>query len=283
MIRLLALFLLVIWAGGARADEPSPWVRFTSLDADKTVLDGYLFKAPGPGRHPAVVFLHGCGGLMVKGQVGRREQAWAATFNQAGETVLMVDSFTPRGVHKMCSPSTYQATVFKARPFDAYAALLYLQMQPDIDPQRIGLMGWSEGGGALLATIAENSPARPAYLAQGDFRAAVAFYPARCNLRAHGPWVSHIPLLVLNGLLDVWTPAEPCRDLLNSAAASHSRADIVIYPNAVHDFDSPGMHVVRRPDYTTRTGIVPIMGEDPAAHADALQRVPAFLAANLAP
>jgi dienelactone hydrolase len=195
----------------------------------------------------------------------------------------MVDSFTPRGVQKMCAPSTYQPAVFAARPFDAYAALLYLQSQPDVAPDRIAVMGWSEGGGALLATIRQRSASRPGYLAQGDFRGAIAFYPARCNLRAQGPWVSSIPLLVLNGLEDVWTPAAPCRDLIATAAASHSPAEIVIYPNAVHDFDWPGMKVVRHIEYTTRDGIVPIQGEDPAAHADALKRVPDFLAHALAP
>jgi len=148
---------------------------------------------------------------MAHGKIGARDRAWAASLNAVGYVVLMVDSFTTRGVHQMCAPSHYQRTVFDARPFDAYAALLYLQALPDVFGDRIGLMGWSEGGGALLATIRQRSIARPAYLPQGDFRAAVGFYPARCNLRQQGPWISSIPLLVLTGLDDVWTPAAPCR------------------------------------------------------------------------
>jgi hypothetical protein len=35
------------------------------------------------------------------------------------------------------------------------------------------------------------------------------------------------------------------------------------------------------PNYRTRAGIVPIVGTDPAARADAQQRVPAFLAPYL--
>jgi dienelactone hydrolase len=300
MLRVLALLLLLISAGHARAEEPSPWIRFTSLDGSRTAIDGYLFRPPLPPdpdadlpvaqrrprpieRHPAVVFLHGCGGLMVHGAIAARERAWAARLNAAGYVVLMVDSFTTRGVRQMCAPSHYQREVFDARPFDAFAALLYLQEQPDVFGDRVGIMGWSEGGGALLATIRQRSAGRPAYLPQGDFRAAVAFYPARCNLRQQGPWVSSIPLLVLTGLEDVWTPAAPCRALIETAPASRSPASIVVYPDAVHDFDWPGMQVVRRPDYTTESGITPIQGENPAAREDALHRVPEFLATHMAP
>jgi dienelactone hydrolase len=250
-------------------------------------LDGYIYRPTGAvagsgKRYPAVVFLHGCGGLMVKGAIAAREGAWAAALNASGYIVLMVDSFTPRGVQQMCAPSHYEPAVFAARAFDAYAALLYLQMQPDVAADRIAIMGWSEGGGALLDTIRGSSNARPYYLPSGDFRAAVAFYPARCSIRQQGSWVSAIPLLVLNGLEDVWTPAVTCQELVATGAASHSEAQIMIYPNAVHDFDWPGMSVVRRLDYTTSSGVVPIQGEDPGARADALQRVPEFLARMMA-
>jgi hypothetical protein len=33
--------------------------------------------------------------------------------------------------------------------------------------------------------------------------------------------------------------------------------------------------------YTTSSGVVPIVAEDPAARADAMSRVPAFLARNI--
>ena len=53
------------------------------------------------------------------------------------------------------------------------------------------------------------------------------------------------------------------------------------YPGAYHDFDWPGLKRRELFSYTTRAGVVPITGEDPAARADALDRVTAFLTRHI--
>src|SRR5258708_18578894 len=102
---------------------------------------------------------------------------------------------------------------------DAYAALQYLQSQPFVRSDRIAAMGWSQGGGVTLYSIAERSAARPADLPQGDFRAAIAFYPGACNEARQPGWTSTIPLLVLTGDADVWTPMAPCKTFVDAAVA----------------------------------------------------------------
>ena len=200
------------------------------------MLDGYLWQTPREGKHPAVVFLHGCGGIL--GKTSRkplsRETAWAKVLNDRGYSVLAVDSFTPRGVANMCAPATFVQSVFDQRPADAYAALAYVQSQPFVDPAKVAVMGWSQGGGVTLLSI---------------------------------------PLLVLVGAKDVWTPAVPCQAALHVSKDT----DVKIYPDTYHDFDWPNLPVHQLPQYTTRAGVVPIEGENPAAHADALKIVPAFL------
>lgn len=278
--RLLASIFLLALAHGAQAEEP---VHFPSLNGSPaTMLDGYLFRAEGSGPRPAVVFLHGCGGLFNRaGAILTRERDWAARFNGMGITVLMVDSFGPRHHGEMCAPSQFDSAIYWARPFDAYAALRYLQAQDFVRPDRIGLIGWSEGGGTVLNTIRANSNARPPVLPAGDFRAAVAFYPASCSTRLQGSvWSSPVALLVLIGEADVWTPASPCRALIEATAAG-TKATIHTYPGAYHDFDWPGLPVHELPTFRTRAGVVPIEGMDPAARTDALQRVPAFFAPYL--
>jgi dienelactone hydrolase len=90
----------------------------------------------------------------------------------------MVDSFAPRGRGAMCSPQAFDIELYRSkRPRDAYGALLFLQAQPFVRPDRMAVMGWSQGGGDLLFAIGTLSVSRPAQLARGDFRAAVAFYP----------------------------------------------------------------------------------------------------------
>ncbi|QTL03394.1 dienelactone hydrolase family protein [Aquabacter sp. L1I39] len=277
----LAMLGLLAAGAGAQAQEK---VSFPSRDG--TTLDGYLFRAKaanGPG--PAVVFAHGCGGLIGKTGINARETDWAQRLTGAGYNVLMVDSFTPRGVKTMCAPATFRSEVYRARPQDMYGALAYLQAQAFVDPGRIALMGWSQGGGAVLNTLRVNSAARPAGLAPArDFQAAVAFYPGSCSAdRQRGGWSTRIPLLVLTGEKDVWTPLQPCEALLTEAASAGSPVTLRIYSGAYHDFDWPGLAYRERPEFRTKEGVVPIVATDPAARADALARVPTFLSRHLEP
>ena len=283
MLQLVRLFAaVVLWYGAAAAQEA---VHFPSLEDNgpgrsATTLDGHLFRPAGEGRHAAVIFLHGCGGLFSRasGFIHPRELDWARELNQRGYVVLMVDSFGPRNQGEMCSQRGFDREVYLKRPHDAYGALLFLQAQSYVRPDRIGVIGWSEGGGAVLYAIRAQSLGRPAQLPQGDFRAAVVFYPASCDERRQQGWTSAIPLLVPLGAEDVWTPAAPCKELLDSAAARGSRVEMQIYPGAYHGFDRANSPIREFPEYRTAAGVVPIQGTDPAARQDALTRVPTFLA-----
>ena len=147
---------------------------------------------------------------------------------------------------------------------------------------RIGLAGWSQGGAATLHTIGRQSPLRPSNPLPVDFRAAVAVYPGACNEQRQGAgWGTAIPLLVLMGAEDVWTPVAPCRTFLDGAIARGNAIEVLVYPGAYHGFDVPNNPRRELPEYRTRAGVVPIVGTDPAARADALQRVPAFFARYL--
>jgi len=285
-LRLIATGLLLLWGGMAVAQEA---VHFPSLDDSgagqtPTMLDGYLFRPGGEGRHPAIVFLHGCGGLVSRtsGQVNARELAWAAQFTASGYVVLMVDSLRPRDHGEMCSVHGFDRALYLKRPRDAYGALAYLQAQDFVRPDRIGAIGWSQGGGVILYSIGVPSLGRPAGLAQPDFRAAVAFYPGSCSdQRQPAGWTTSVPLLVLIGAEDVWTPLAPCQSFIGAAVARGAQVQIQVYPGAYHDFDWPDLPRRERPEYTTSAGVVPITATDPAGRADALQRVPAFLARYL--
>jgi dienelactone hydrolase len=110
-------------------------------------------------------------------------------------------------------------------------------------------MGWSQGGGVALLTINDKSIGRPPALKQ-DFRVAVSFYPGACSDRFQSKpwtavepqgWTTQIPLLVLSGAADTWTPLAPCEAFLSAAKARGNPVELKVYPNAVHAFDAPNL------------------------------------------
>jgi len=275
----------LLWAGTAGAQEV---VHFPSLEDNgpgqpSTTLDGYLFRPAGEGRHPAIVGLHGCSGMLNGvAQMFPIYRDWGNELARLGYVFMIVDSFGPRRHGEMCSIGGFDLALYRKRPKDAYGALWYLQAQPFVRGDRVAAIGWSQGGGVVLLSIPSASLGRPAALPQGDFRAAVAFYPGSCNNeRLPAGWTSTIPLLVLQGAEDVWTPLAPCKAFVDGAVARGAHIEMQVYPGAYHAFDAPGRPRTELPNYVTRAGVVPIVATDPAARQDAFARVPEFLARYL--
>ena len=244
---------------------------------DGVTLNAVMYRPPGAGPFPAVVALHGCAGLYgAKGDVSPRHADWAERLEQQGFIVLLPDSFGSRGAGSQCRSEDRIARPSRERVADAYAAKAYLQARKDVKATAISLLGWSNGGSTVLYTV---DPRRPPPTGQ-DFAKAIAFYPGCRTPLESGRWRTRLPLLVLIGAADDWTPAEPCRELIATAKATGQAADIVLYPGAYHDFDHPSLPIrtQRGVAYSAKGDGVVHTGTDPAARADALRRVPAFFA-----
>jgi len=264
-------------------------VQFPSHDADltggsPTIIDGYLFKPVGQGPFPALVALHGCSGLFTKsGRFQRRDFDWAIRLQSLGYVVLFPDSFTPRGIKEVCTRQDMVGTIpFRERPRDAYGALTWLQSQPFVRRDRVGLLGWSNGGSTVLSVIDASSQARPAGLTD-DFCVAIAFYPGCRTIEKKVGWTTHIPLTILMGEADDWTSPFPCTSLANRSGQTGAPVEIVIYPEAYHDFDAPNQPLTVRSGlaYTARRDGRATIGTNAAARANAIERVRALLARHL--
>lgn len=241
-------------------------------------LIGYLYRPPQPGPRPAVVLLHGCSGLRTeRGALTRSHRAWGEWFAGRGYAALFVDSFGPRGYREICTLSPRPILPQRERVGDAYAALEFLRALPDVDPRRVFLVGWSNGGASSLHAMDAARPGR-------GFRAAVAYYPGCAGLRGREPaFAPYAPLLILAGEADDWTPAQPCRDLVARSRAQGARAEIVTFPGAHHAFDRIGLATRFRADVrnlNSPSGWGATVGSHPQARADSLRRVEAFLEAN---
>ncbi len=263
-------------------------VAFPSLDGEMrggspTLLMGLLSRPQGRGAFPAVVLLHGCGGLYARnGRLTGRHEDWARTLSARGFVTLLVDSFTPRGLKQICTMKERPLRAGRERTLDAYGALHHLQQLPFVRRDGVGLLGWSHGGVTTLFSVDPATPARPKLAPDADFRAAVAFYPG-CRPENQLTWRANIPLLLLLGGKDEWCPAHQCVTVAERAKAQGSPIDVVVYPDAHHDFDAPDLALRQRSGLAFAEGGTARVGTHPEARADALQRVPAFLHEHLRP
>jgi dienelactone hydrolase len=228
-------------------------VEFNSLEefrpSGPTKLTGYLFKPENLDRKKtlhAVVLVHGCSGLLDnKGSVRIGIAAWANRFVTKGWVVLAVDSFNPRGEKEVCTQKDRPILESRERPRDMYGALAFLTEQSYVQKDNVFLMGFSNGAtGALYAIETGGKPLELAKAAKISFRAALAFYPG-CTSAVKRNLKPAIPLGIFMGELDDWTPAAPCKSLVESAGTD---AEIHLYPNAYHGFDVPGAEVRIRKD-----------------------------------
>ncbi|MGE3247888.1 MAG: dienelactone hydrolase family protein [Beijerinckiaceae bacterium] len=257
--------------GSACAEPVGAGVRFAGADGP---LQGVLYRPAEAGPFPAVIALHGCGGLNLK--PGGRELDWAQRLAGAGFTVLFPDSFRSRGLGSQCRVRKRAVRAGKERIADAHSALAYLQTRTDIKAGSITLLGWSNGGATVINSVPRRR--RPDGL-RYDFAAAIGFYPGCRAAERRKQWDTRIRLLILTGLADDWTPPGPCMALAKRAKAAGDRIEIVLYPGAYHDFDHPDMPLRTRKGraYSAEGSGLVHQGTDPAARADAIARVMRFL------
>jgi dienelactone hydrolase len=263
-----------IIAPAAAATKP---LQVSFPGADGVTLKGWLYAPAQGGQHAAVVAMHGCSGLTdATGRPSERHEDWGQRLSGLGFVVLFPDSFGSRGLGPQCKVGDREVRPSHERVDDANASLAYLSTQPNVKPQAISLLGWSNGGSTTLYSVEPKHAPRSGV----DFAKAVAFYPG-CRVPLEtGTWKTRLPLLILIGQSDDWTAAAPCADLSTAAKSNGLPVDIVTYANAYHDFDHPNLpvHTIDGLAFTASgTGHVHT-GTNPAARADAITRVPVFLA-----
>jgi len=120
--------------------------------------------------------MHGCHG------VSESNHEWSRWFRDQGYVALLVDSWGPRRYDKTCAPNTQNTpdlptpsgSTTRSAPFDGCTPSY-------VDPARIGVIGWSNGGVFALAVVngpsLERARRRGVVLPEPGFRASVAFYP----------------------------------------------------------------------------------------------------------
>ncbi len=261
MIRFALLFLLLLRAApaDAAAHIVSPWPDAGSaavreeevtLRSSDPFAPSDLGRAParavtaqfyrpaqaGPDRStPAVVFLHGSGGLSSE-----RGDRYARELAGMGVASLVVDTYDSRrdlGETYLERVLHITETMFVA---DAYAGLAYLAGRPEIDARHVVLTGFSYGGMAttyaIYAQIADRVAPRYPDGERLHFAGHVAFY-APCIARFRDSRTTGAPLLMLYGQADELIVPARCAEVANDLRAGGSAVSIISYPGAVHQWD----------------------------------------------
>ena len=260
MLRALVIVLLLLCAGSAAAQS----VRFPSVTTGSSAagpeIPGWIYKPDGPGPFRAIILAHTCGGTSPHTDV------WGKLLVSWGYLVLAPDSFGPRGEKAVCTKPG--AVTPNMRISDIAGALDYLATRPAVVKGKIGIIGHSHGGSTTIRAAQKSFG-----LAQRGLVAGVAYYPG-CN-PAFDTAID-IPVLLLAGDKDDWTPADRCRQM-QSGLARPDLVEAIYYPNAYHSFDN------KAPDRTVpgAAGKTHRLVYDPAGAPDAEARTKAFFAKYL--
>jgi dienelactone hydrolase len=227
-------------------------------------VQGYIQRPDGPGPFPAVIVLHGCAGSGSLFDQHSARNFWPDLLISWGYAVLVVDSFTLRGVSDTCGRDTRYYRVQ-----DAFGALLFFSEQSYVERNRVALLGFSAGGIATLEALKRGESQIFDFPPVLKFKAGVAFYPCFGSSLD-----SEKPILILNGESDDWSRQSVCESMMNWRPASVTSIRLVSFPNSFHDFDRPAMH-------PGRMGFGHWLEYNPDTAKQAVEEVRNFLTENL--
>jgi dienelactone hydrolase len=199
-----------------------------------------IHRAPGGGRTPVVIQMHGCGGVQPM------QAHYAERAQRLGVSVMVLDSLAPRGIGRRRA----QATVCTGlrlrgaeRARDLLAALQWLEAQSWVDASRIAAAGWSHGAWAIMEALAEPALPPASRRRVSALKAVFLVYPYAGPLSrtAKLGWGKNRPdvYACLAGRDAVVGQAGPRRALAR-LAADRLKVQTLELPTGTHAFDDEG-------------------------------------------
>lgn len=208
----LSAVATLVGVGTTFAAKQTPDFSGTIPGPDGLQLNARLYRPADPGSYPAVIVMHGSGGMWSNDTVSKgiltHLDAWAAWLKSNGYVALFVDSYVARGIttnysgrrpavdstksDALCSPAT-------VRPKDAYAArdwLIANATAQKVNTSRIGLLAFSQGAEAALAavvdeTVITNKTADADAVAAGLTTTEAKWVQRELQLNGTEKWVAH--------------------------------------------------------------------------------------------
>jgi len=243
--------------------EGLPWRAVRLSTANGKNLFGWFI--PAGERAPALVVMHGWGGnaeMMLP---------LAAPLHARGLALLLVDA----RCHGQSDGDSFASLPRFAEDIDA--ALAWLASQPEVDAQRLGLVGHSVGAGAALLTASRRDDlcavvslaafAHPAAMMRRWLAAMrIPYWPFGAYILAYVQRVigyrfddiaprrsmarTTCPVLVVHGLEDDTVPVDEAREIY--AARPSDAVELLLVPGSHDDYGDVTRHLAQLGDFLER-------------------------------
>jgi dienelactone hydrolase len=219
-----------------------------SKEGKPVTLAGELrIPRPGTDRLPAVILVHGSGG--ISGSVDE----WSRQLNSMGVATFILDSFTGRGITSTVADQDQLARL--AMTIDAYRALELIAKHPRIDPARIAVMGFSRGGQAALYSSLKRLYRMHGPAGGVEFAAYITLYANCGTTYVDDDEMADRPIRMFHGTADDYVPVAPCRAYVERLRAKGKDVSLTEYADAYHVFDSPALKTpIKLPQAQTTRG-----------------------------
>lgn len=228
-----------LWAQPAISSEQLSFEAQTLRGAGSKVAGELRTPETGAGALPAVLVLHTSAGSSGD----RISLHYIERLNRAGIATLRISMFP----NSQARPRSTRDVLPHA-----FGSLLYLAQHARIDPQRVGVLGFSYGG--VMSLIMTSDEIVQEYTGgKARFAAHLAVYPVcsahlqilggKNSIYGTGTYqkVTGAPVHILAGELDTYDEPDSCPKFvaaLPEGVREHFGA--TVYPGAHHVFDEPG-------------------------------------------
>jgi dienelactone hydrolase len=176
--------------------------------------------------HPVVIIVPGSGG------VNPAMLVHAEKLTDAGVAAFVLDPFTGRGVDNTIA--VQQQFSFAASTWNVFSAMKILNGMQNINPSRIGAMGYSRGGMAVIQSAMAHL-ATPSLGGLPPLCAVLAGWPW-CGFQFANPTMGNTTMRIIVADHDEWASMVQCQAYFNAISARSKKASFRIVRDAHHGF-----------------------------------------------